>query len=123
LVLQLAQPSQFGDAHPRELPPPAVEGLLGDPQLAAHLNHRGARFGLAQGVDDLLFRERFSRHAPSSSGCVHSNPRGGPVFRAQTNGEKPTGEDSPSIVVVALADPHRSVSYSGVIAWTTRGAG
>ena len=56
-LLHLPQPPQLRDAHPGERAPPAGEGLRGDAQLAADLDDRGARFGLPQGIDDLLLGE------------------------------------------------------------------
>lgn len=46
-VLELPQPPQLGHAHPRELPLPAVEGLLAHSELAADLRHRRPHFDMA----------------------------------------------------------------------------
>ena len=51
------QPTEFADAEVDLLLFPGVQGLLGDAELPADITDGGARFGLPEGVEDLLFRE------------------------------------------------------------------
>jgi len=64
LLLEHAQLAQLRHAEPGKLLLPHVERRLGHPELPAHVTGRGSRFGLAQRVGDLLFREAGLLHAP-----------------------------------------------------------
>jgi hypothetical protein len=57
LLFQLSEPAELAHAQMRIFLLPGVEGLLGDAILPAQIANWGAGLGLAEGIDDLLFRE------------------------------------------------------------------
>ena len=83
------QASQLGDAQPGELLLPAVERLLGDPQLANDLGDLGASFMLTQGKRDLLLRKMLPRHGSWPSFKMQDTEKSR-IPHGPRNGEKVT---------------------------------
>ena len=55
--LRLPEPSQFARAQMGVLHLPSIAGRVTDPELSAEIADRGAGFGLAERIDDLVFGE------------------------------------------------------------------
>src|SRR3990170_6509248 len=95
LLLELADPSQFGNPHSHVLPLPAVKGLLADADLPAYLADRRSGFRLPDGIGNLLLREPGLPHdillplrTAKISGIITSDMSG---FRGEGQSEKVFG--------------------------------
>ena len=86
----LPEPAQFAHAQVRVLLFPGVEGGVTDAELPAEVADGGASFGLADGIDDLLFGES------STASWVRSFRRGPPKPPLYSSSELPSfsGETS-----------------------------
>ncbi len=89
----LPEPPQLAHAEVRVLLLPGVEGRVTHPELPAEVADRGAAFGLADGIDDLLFRES------STASSIRSFRRGPPKPSVYSSSDLPSfsGETSPCV--------------------------